>query len=122
MSDDRSSIPIKKRATKGNTKQRLSESSDEDYVDMTALQDIKFEQKLRTKKAGASLNLLSKSASLKNSSSDHVATSAKSIESALGSQFSIEASYGAQTTVHEKIMNQFIDEKLGGSKRCVVAY
>lgn len=119
-------IVFKKRSIKSRghststSKAKLNDSSDEDTVDLAALKDIKFEQSLRAKKSGASIAALAKgekgegAAPAEGGKSASVAApSSSTLDTVLGAQFSGEASYGAQSVAHEKIMEQYINEKLG---------
>ena len=126
-----SEIAIKKRITqrKSIRQQPTDISSDEDTPNHAALKDIKLEQSLRVKKGGASVDMLSKTsrgtAAGNSSSSGQTSTAVNaqvgsgSIDTVLGSQFSAEASYGEEGVAHEKLMEQFVNDKLGLNQQYV---
>eukprot|EP00981_Chlorochromonas_danica_P001393 scaffold296_cov164-Ochromonas_danica.AAC.10 len=104
-------------ANGGNVRKRkVDTETEEEDLALAKLREVKHLQDSRTRKNGISAEELahsqqssSSSSSLKEGSSNK--TTEKTVETMLGSQFS---SHGLGTTVpHEKIMEAYINEKLG---------
>lgn len=122
-----SEIPviIKKRAARPNQRRR-DDSDDEknpestahgdkqdDGIDREKMKDLKLLHQMRQRQGGISVDELihgDKKASRNNQNSDD-------LKSILGNQFNSRMDYGFQQEVpHQKIMDEFIDKKLGLKK------
>lgn len=89
------------------------EDDEEDVVDEQRLRDIKEQQLARHRKKGVSAESLAKTVKA-NGAGKSSSGGASTVETMLSSQFSVTVDNGLATTVpHEKIMQQYIDEKLG---------
>lgn len=103
----------KRNVSRSNVKLRTNGSeSEEDEVNLETISDKKFEQNLRARSSGtASSNLLKSTAngSKGNDNEDNYAQFAKSEQSV------------HEAVNHDKIMESFIEKKLGitADKRCV---
>lgn len=77
--------------------------------------DIKLQQQMRVRKVGASASSLIKPESKQRRDPTGTSNATDStLETVMGSQFSSQMDYGLQESVpHKKILDAFIDEKLG---------
>lgn len=124
MSDvDGAAVVFKKRAVKSNNarKREMPIKEEEDTEETGSnptltLSDIKLQQTIRQRKTGLSIDALSKAS--KNTASSGVdEVGVKTIGSVMGKQYTTEIDYGIQANIpHKKLMDQYIDEKLGLSK------
>lgn len=108
-------------ANGGNVRKRKVEAETEEEEDLALakLHEVKHLQDSRTRKNGISAEELahsqqsSSSSSLKEGLHNNKMTE-KTVETMLGSQFSSRMDHGLGTTIpHEKIMEAYINEKLG---------
>lgn len=115
-------VTFKKRSAKVSNVRKKDASEEDvepgDEVSSETLQDIKLQQTVRARKAGSSLEALSKPAvatATKVSVSDE---SGKTIESVMGTQYTTQMDYGisANNIPHKKLMDQYIENKLGLAK------
>lgn len=119
MSEDVPIVSFKKRAPKSNsTRKKEDDENPEEDISAETLRDIKLQQMFRAKKSGSSIDNLSKKAScgLIDGSTDLSET--RTIESVMGTQYSSQMDYGIQSNniPHKKLMDQYIEDKLGISK------
>ena len=111
-------VTFKKRGAKVTNTRKKDANDDDleagDEVSSETLQDIKLQQTVRARKSGSSLEALSKAAvsKEKTSVSDE---GGKTIESVMGTQYTTQMDYGIQSNniPHKKLMEQYIEEKLG---------
>lgn len=106
---------FKKRPRKDNIRRVIENVHDDDFeesgANIAAMQMLKAEQELRKKLKGQSLvDLVKGESSLLDTQTE---TSKRSIESMMGTQFSLKCEDGVSYVAHERIMEEFIEEKLG---------
>jgi hypothetical protein len=114
-----STVTFKKRSVKASNVRKKSEVDGDDQheeYDANVVQDIKFQQTMRARKTGSSIDALTKVVhNNKNVEDDN--DQSKTIESVMGTQYTTQVENGLQSTVpHKKLMDQYIDDKLGLSK------
>lgn len=117
MSEPPGPVVFKKRGAKGANLRRRANSEDADEeTNSSVLADIKLQQTVRQRKSGASIDILSKPLTSKSSTTSDPYES-KTIESVMGTQYTSQLDYGLQVNIpHKKLMDQYIDERLGASK------
>ena len=105
---------FKKRCSKGNIRKReenTSENEGDDETNLDMLQYLKAEQELRKKLKGQSLvELVDENPKATKQTKQ---TARHSIEDMMGSQFALRTDDAHNFHSHEKIMEQYINEKLG---------
>jgi hypothetical protein len=114
-------VVFKKRANKGSVRRKEQEPEDgaaeeQEEIDSTMLQDIKFQQTMRAKKGGSSTEALIKPAALRATGEvvEEEEEGDKTIESMMGTQYTVQVENGIQNVVpHKKLMDKYIDEQLG---------
>jgi len=96
--------------------------SDINEVDNSMLEEIKFQQIMRTRKGGSSIEALGlANAHRKVSAAEKGKTEkeeeTKTIESVMGTQYTVQVENGIEKMIpHKKLMDQYIEEQLGISK------
>lgn len=119
--DTASSIIIKKRHTRPNQRRR-DDSDDEkpdngdqqnSEIDRNKLKDIKLLQQVRQRQSGVSVQELI----LGDKKSDRAGNGTDDLKTIFGNQFNSTMDYGFQQDVpHQKLMEDFIDQRLGLKK------
>jgi hypothetical protein len=93
-----------------------NDEGDEHGINRSNLTDLKLLQSLKPHKEGISVEVLNKP-----SDSTTKSTAKATGSSAFASQFNSKMDYGIQTNMpHEKIMEEFIEEKLGLNRKTEV--
>ena len=102
----------------GSDKNGASDEESED-IDFQALSDIRLQQRFRVRKAGALISTFDKGKDVPNGKKKYSTTGGKSatIETVMENQYSSQMDYGMEDSVpHKRLMDAFIDEKLGLKK------
>jgi hypothetical protein len=108
---------FKKRTQKGNIRRETPKVDDEDdteEIDMQALKDLKAEQNLKKKlRPGQSLESLVEDEKQTSATGTKRKRGHETIAQSMASQFSATVDNGLSVTSHEKIMEKYIEDKLG---------
>jgi hypothetical protein len=112
-----SGVVFKKRGSVAGKIRRKADNDDEDdeqEINTERLLDIKLQQTVRQRKSGASVESLHKLSGSTGKGSGSTGEGG-TIESAMGTQYTVQIDNGLQANAipHKKLMEQFIDEKLG---------
>lgn len=122
MAEAAPAVIFKKRAARANSSRKRDavedEQQEEEEISTTTLSDIKLQQTFRAKKSGSSIDSLSKKATSTVANGETSMSETRTIESVMGTQYSSQMDYGIQSNniPHKKIMDQFIEDKLGLAK------
>lgn len=122
MSEVAPTIIFKKRTAKASSSRKRDDvgedKEEEEEISKTSLSDIKLQQTFRAKKSGSSIDSLSKKSTGTVANSESNQNETRTIESVMGTQYSSQMDYGIQSNniPHKKIMDQFIEDKLGIAK------
>ena len=98
-----------------NSNKEVIDNDNNDEIDKRLLEDIKLQQTMRNRKSGSSLNSL---LSNKTKNETNMVESIKTIESVMGTQYTSQIDYGIENNSipHKKLMDEYINNKLGISK------
>lgn len=102
-------------ANKGNLRKKLDDDDTDitQEIDKEYLSDIKLHQTMRMKRAGTTLDNLSRKKTSSEKTTSGVSKT-ETVETVLGSQFSLQTDSGFDGGLpHEKMMEKYIEDKLG---------
>jgi hypothetical protein len=120
-------VVFKKRANKGSVRRKEQPEEgtvaeeDQEEIDSSMLQDIKFQQIMRARKSGSSAEALTKAGASRRANGgepvEEEEEGDKTIESMMGTQYTVQVENGIQNVIpHKKLMDKYIDEHLGLSR------